>query len=134
MRPTLALGLTALAAAAALTASAPAARSAPVKGDPERGRQVYGRRCSGCHSLVRNGEGPRHLRVYGSRAGSVADYSYSEPLAESGIVWNDDTLDRWLADPEAMVPGNAMGYQTRSARDRADIIAFLKGFYRPDRR
>ena len=118
---------------AALSAVAQAA-PAPLKGDPVRGKQVYGRRCSGCHTLIRNGEGPRHLRVFGSRAGSVADYSYSDALKRSGIVWNEATLDRWLADPEAMVPGNSMGYQTRSARDRADVIAYLKSFYRPSAR
>lgn len=123
------LSFAATALAAALSAGAQAA-PVPPKGDPTRGKQVYGRRCSGCHTLIRNGEGPRHLRVFGSRAGSVADYSYSEALSESGILWNEATLDRWLADPEAMVPGNSMGYQTRSARDRADVIAYLKTFYR----
>lgn len=124
------LAFAVIALAAALSAVAEAA-PAPQKGDPARGKQVYGRRCSGCHTLVRNGEGPRHLRVFGSRAGSVADYDYSEALKRSGIIWNEATLDRWLADPEAMVPGNSMGYQTRSARDRADIIAYLKSFSKP---
>lgn len=125
------LVLAATALAAAMAATAQAAPASPLKGDATRGRQVYGRRCSGCHTLIRNGEGPRHLRVFGSRAGSVEDYSYSEALSDSGIVWNEATLDRWLADPEAMVPGNAMGYRTRSARDRADIIAYLKTFSKP---
>ena len=126
------LAFAASALAAALSAVAQAA-PAPLKGDAARGKQVFGRRCSGCHTLIRNGEGPRHLRVFGSRAGSVADYDYSEALKRSGIVWNEATLDRWLADPEAMVPGNSMGYQTRSARDRADVVAYLKSFYRPTR-
>lgn len=122
--------LAAAALAAALSAVAQAA-PAPPKGDAVRGRQVYGRRCSGCHTLVRNGEGPRHLHVFGSRAGSVEDYSYSEALADSGIVWTEATLDRWLTDPDLMVPGNSMGYRVRSARDRADIIAYLKSFSKP---
>jgi cytochrome c len=126
------LAFAATALAAALSAVAEAA-PAPPKGDPARGKQVYGRRCSGCHTLIRNGEGPRHLRVFGSRAGSVADYDYSDALKRSGITWNEATLDRWLTDPEAMVPGNSMGYRTRSARDRADVIAYLKSFNRPSR-
>lgn len=126
------LAFAATALAAALSAVAEAAPTPP-KGDPVRGKQVYGRRCSGCHTLIRNGEGPRHLRVFGSRAGSVADYDYSDALKRSGITWNEATLDRWLTDPEAMVPGNSMGYRTRSARDRADVIAYLKSFNRPSR-
>ncbi|MBX7249515.1 MAG: c-type cytochrome [Caulobacteraceae bacterium] len=129
-----ALASLALALAVAGLAPAAPALSAPLKGDPVRGKQVYGRRCSGCHTLVRNGEGPRHLHVYGARAGSVPDYDYSEALAGSNIVWDEVTLDRWLADPEALIPGQGMGYQVRSARDRADIIAYLKSFYRPGRR
>lgn len=134
LTPVLAASALIGAMAAACLAQAAPARRADVVGDPVRGKQVYGRRCSGCHTLLRNGEGPKHLRVFGSRAGSVEDYSYSEPLAESGIVWNAENLDRWLENPEAMVPGNSMGYQTRSARDRADIIAYLKSFYRPPKR
>ena len=115
----------------ALADAGPApAQSGPPPGDVERGRQVYGRRCSSCHSMVLNRSGPRHLRVFGKPAASVPDYEYSDALRRSGIVWNERNLDRWLADPEAVVPGNYMGYQVRSARDRADIIAYLKSMTR----
>lgn len=115
---------------AAPAAPAQPAKGRPLVGDVERGRQVYGRRCSGCHSMVLNRSGPRHLRVFGQRAGSVADYEYSAALKNSGVVWDERALDRWLADPEAFIPGNYMGYPVRSARDRADIIAYLKSMSR----
>lgn len=126
-----ALALLTLGAAAGPAPAEPAAR--PHVGDVERGRQVYGRRCSSCHSMVLNRDGPRHLRVFGQRAASVPDYEYSEALRRSGIVWTERNLDRWLADPEALVPGNYMGYRVASARDRADIIAYLKSMPRSRR-
>lgn len=130
----LALGLALLALGLALADTRPApAQTVLPAGDVERGRQVYGRRCSGCHSMVLNRSGPRHLRVFGMPAASAPDYEYSEALRRSGLVWNERSLDRWLADPEALVPGNSMGYSVASARDRADIIAYLRSMSRPRR-
>ncbi len=94
-------------------------------GDPVRGERIY-QRCAGCHSLDANRVGPRHRGVYGRRAGSVDDYGYSRALREAKIVWDDATLDAWLANPGKFVPGSRMGYRLRQAMDRADIIAFLR--------
>jgi cytochrome c len=94
--------------------------------DPVRGARLYQERCGGCHSLDENGAGPRHRGVVGRRAARVPGYDYSEALATAGIVWTPAALDRWLADPNALVPGNRMVVQlAASAGDRADIIAFL---------
>jgi|SRR5579871_4274766 len=94
-------------------------------GDPVHGAQVY-KTCGICHSLDRNGAGPKHAGVFGRTAGTVPDYRYSVALQKSGIVWNDATLDRWLADPQALVPGTKMFFNLDSAQDRADVIEFLK--------
>ena len=59
-------------------------------------------------------------------AGTVPDYRSSPALQKSGIVWTDETLDKWLADPQAVVPGTKMFYALESAQDRADVIEFLK--------
>jgi cytochrome c len=56
----------------------------------------------------------------------VPDYAYSPALKAAGIVWDETTLDRWLADPQAMVPGTKMTFSVDDAQDRADVIAFLK--------
>ena len=64
--------------------------------------------------------------MFGRKAGSVPAYAYSAALKASGIVWNESTLDRWLADPQAMVPGTKMTFSVDDAQDRADVIAFLK--------
>ena len=94
-------------------------------GDPVHGQQVY-KVCAACHAIEKNGAGPKHQGILGRTAGTVPDYRYSPALQKSGIVWTDETLDKWLADPQAVVPGTKMFYALESARDRADVIEFLK--------
>jgi len=103
------------------------AHSAPsfAAGDAAHGATVY-RQCMICHSLDKNGIGPSHHNVFGRAAGSVANYNYSAPLKASNIVWNETTLDQWLANPQALVPGTKMMFSVDNAQDRADVIAFLK--------
>jgi len=94
-------------------------------GDAAHGAQVY-KTCGICHSLDKNGVGPKHAGVFGRTAGTVPDYRYSVALQKSGIVWNDETLDKWLTDPQALVPGTKMFFALQNAKDRADVIEFLK--------
>jgi cytochrome c len=82
--------------------------------------------CMICHSLDKNGIGPSHRDVFGRRAGSVPDYSYSVALKGSNIVWDETALDHWLTNPQALVPGTKMMFSVGNAQDRADVIAFLK--------
>ena len=107
---------------AALAAGPVAAATA---GDPARGEQIY-QACTDCHSLDQNDVGPRHRGVYGREAGSLADYPYSDALKNAKIVWNAETLDKWLTNPQAFVPGAKMFFHLADAQDRADVIAFLK--------
>jgi cytochrome c len=94
-------------------------------GDAARGEQVY-QACGDCHSLDENDVGPRHRGVFGRKAGSLPDYPYSEALKSLNIVWNEETLNRWLTDPQAMAPGAKMKFHLGDATDRADVIAYLK--------
>ncbi|HML28162.1 MAG TPA: c-type cytochrome [Hyphomicrobium sp.] len=89
------------------------------------GEELY-QSCQDCHSLDTNDVGPRHRGVFGRRAGSVPGYNYSTALRNSGITWNDVTLDKWLTDPQKLVPGAKMFFHLDSAKDRADVIEFLK--------
>lgn len=101
------------------------AHAAP-SGDAKAGAEIY-ERCAACHSLAHDRTGPRHCGLFGRRAGSVADYPYSEAMKRSGIVWNDATLDRFLAAPLDAVPGTSMGYAgVPNAKERAALIAYLK--------
>jgi cytochrome c len=94
-------------------------------GDAARGANVY-QDCMICHALDQNEIGPRHRDVFGNKAASVPGYDYSAALKASNIVWNETTLDKWLTDPQALVPGAKMLFSVDDAQDRADVIAFLK--------
>jgi cytochrome c len=105
----------------ATTASA----DTPPNGDATHGKALY-QGCQACHSIDDNDLGPRHRGVVGRRAGSVEDYSYSTALKNSGLTWDEATLDRWLTNPSALVPGTKMFFKIDDPRARADIIAYLK--------
>ena len=94
--------------------------------DAAHGEQVYGR-CEACHALAYDRVGPRHCGLFGRTAGSVPGFAYSVAMKNSHIVWNEKTLDRFLASPLKMVPGTAMTYDgVPDAKDRADLISYLK--------
>ena len=109
---------------AAAASTAVWADGAALKGDPVQGKVLYGG-CMGCHSLDDNDVGPMHRGVVGRKAGSVPDYAYSAALKASGIVWDPASLDRWLSNPQKLVPGAKMFYSVPDAQSRADIIAYL---------
>jgi cytochrome c len=96
------------------------------RGDPEKGEAIYSR-CLACHALTYDRTGPRHCGLFGRRAGSVKGYEYSDAMKRSKIVWSENTLDRFLTNPLATIPGTAMGYAGIADRtERADLIAYLK--------
>jgi cytochrome c len=96
------------------------------EGDALRGKDVFERRCAGCHGMEQDREGPRLRGVFGRSAGSVPGYDYSPALQKAHIVWNDATLDKWLADPDALVPGNNMEFHVARPQERRDLIRFLR--------
>ena len=111
--------------AAALAFAAGAAAGA-TPGDPAAGKAIY-ERCAACHSLAHDRAGPRHCGLFGRRAGSVAGFEYSEAMKRSRIVWDERTLDRFLAAPPRAIPGTSMGDAgIADARERADLIAYLR--------
>lgn len=118
--------LLAVAAAFVLLSASAAAQSAEAPGDIARGETVYSERCAACHSLDANRVGPAHRGVYGRRAGAAPGYAYSKALTSSGVVWSEETLDRWLQDPEAFIPGQRMNYRLSDAQLRKDVIAYLR--------
>jgi len=120
-----ALALIALAAIAMTSPALSANLNAPAAGDAAKGKALY-QACAACHSIDENEIGPKHRGVVGRRAGSVGDYNYSSALKASGITWNDATLDRWLVNPSAFVPGTKMFFKIDDAQARADLIAYLK--------
>ncbi len=118
--------LAGIALALAACAATAASNNAVLRGDPSAGEAIYGR-CLACHALAYDRTGPRHCGLFGRRAGSVKGFAYSDAMQRSKIVWNEKTLDRFLANPLTAVPGTAMGYAGVTDRmERADLIAYLK--------
>jgi len=115
----------ALAAAVSIAGTTLASVDTTPEGDSGHGKALY-QGCQACHSIDDNDLGPKHRGVVGRPAGSVADYNYSAALKNSGLTWDEATLDRWLANPSALVPGTKMYFKIDDAQARADIIAYLK--------
>jgi cytochrome c len=95
-------------------------------GDAARGKAVFEKRCTGCHAMEADREGPRLARVFGRKAGSVAGFTYSKGLRNSDMTWTDATLEKWLSDPDLVIPDNNMSFSIPKAEERRDLIAFLK--------
>lgn len=95
-----------------------------LQGDAARGKTLY-QGCTSCHSLDDNDVGPKHRGVVGRKAGSIPDYTYSAALKTSGLTWDAASLDRWLTNPQALVPGTKMFFQLADPQNRADVIAYL---------
>lgn len=112
-------------AAACIIGGACLASEAAQPGDSAHGKALY-QGCLACHTIDDNDLGPRHRGVVGRPAGNLADYNYSAALKNSGLTWDEATLDRWLTNPSALVPGTKMFFKIDDAQSRADIIAYLK--------
>jgi cytochrome c len=101
-------------------------------GDAARGERAF-QRCYSCHSVdskeTAKLQGPSLYRVIGRRAASIAGFDYSDAMREkaaAGLVWDPATLERYIADPEALVPGTRMSVPPlRDQQERADILAYL---------
>ena len=118
------LAVCAFAATIGVAGATQISEAAPLHGDPAHGKTLY-QACQACHSIDDNDLGPKHRGVVGRRAGSVADYNYSVALRNSGLTWDPTTLNAWLSNPSALVPGTKMYFKIDDAQTRADIIAYL---------
>ena len=93
------------------------------------GQQAFKNACRTCH-IMREGDnrlGPNLHKIIGRKAGSLPDYGFSSAMKEAGFVWDEDKLDRFIANPDEVVPGNSMKPYggLSSSEDRKKIIAFL---------
>jgi cytochrome c len=113
-------------ALAAITAPGTVSVNAANTAHPMRGKDLFEKRCGGCHSLDADKEGPRLRNVYGRKAGSISSFKYSEALRGSQVTWDQASLERWLTDTESVVPDNDMDFHVPKADERADIIEYLR--------
>lgn len=95
-------------------------------GDAARGKTVFEKRCTGCHAMEGDREGPRLAGVFGRKAGSVPGFDYSAGLKNSGITWNEATLEKWLSDPDSLVKDTTMDFHVPKAQERSDLVAYFK--------
>ena len=101
-------------------------------GDAAAGEKFFKSRCTACHTADEGGKnkaGPNLFGVFGATAGQrVASFEkrHSKALKESGIVWSEETLDKFLTNPKAFVKGTKMNLKVSKEDDRENIIAFLK--------
>jgi cytochrome c len=95
------------------------------------GKSLFEKRCSGCHALDADHEGPRLRGVFGRPAGKVTTFKYSEALQKAKVTWDEAELDKWLTDTESIVPDNDMGFRVPKQEERAAIISYLKSLSTP---
>lgn len=95
-------------------------------GDPNHGREVFEKRCAGCHALDREKHGPRLRGVFGRKSGSIGSFKYSDALKSANVIWDAASLDQWLTDPDKFIPDNDMDFRLSNSDERNDVIAYLK--------
>lgn len=97
-------------------------------GDAVKGKTVYNQ-CMACHSIVagENRVGPSLAGHIGMKAGSVPGYNYSAANKNSGLVWTEEELYKYLEAPQRSIPGTKMSFGgLKKPQDRADVIAYMK--------
>ncbi len=97
--------------------------------DPVRGAALF-QACAACHSTAQGEHmtGPSLANIWHRKAATVPGFSrYSDAMKRTHLVWNEEMLDRWLANPEALIPGTSMTFPgLRESQPRQDVIAYLK--------
>ena len=115
--------------AGAVALASAVAGPAYAQGSPQRGAMVY-RACAACHSLEPSIHltGPSLADLWGKKAASVADFPrYSKALKAQEFLWDETTLNAWLANPAGFVAGNQMTFRgIEDEKTRQDLIAFLR--------
>ena len=96
----------------------------------DKGKLAFNNFCRTCHSLKEgdNRLGPSLYRIVGAKAARSSDYAYSQGLRQSGVTWDAATLDRWIENPESLVPNNSMKPYNglTDAAVRKSIVDFLQ--------
>jgi cytochrome c len=97
-------------------------------GDEQTGKQIFQRRCNGCHAETHGGStlGPSLVGIVGRKAASGDSGVHSRALTETGITWTEASLRKYLAAPAAQVPGGNMPVVVLDPGELDDLLAYLK--------
>ncbi|MBN8501104.1 MAG: c-type cytochrome [Sphingomonadales bacterium] len=116
-------------AAPAVTTGSPAATTAATTTAATDGKPAAFAQCAACHAVEagKNGVGPSLAGVFGKKAGGVAGFAYSDANKNSGLTWDEATLDTYLTNPMKMVPGTKMTFAgLADPAQRKAVIDYLK--------
>ena len=94
----------------------------------DEGKDLFQKNCAACHTLTFEGpqrQGPALVRVIGRKAGSVRNFPYSKGLREAGWEWTPNNLEKWVENPQEMVPDSYMLYRQQDPIIRSKIVKFL---------
>jgi cytochrome c len=97
-------------------------------GDPAKGEKVFAK-CKACHTTEagKNRVGPSLAGVFGRTSGTVEGFKYSDAMKNAGVVWDDETISKYLEAPKGFIEGNKMAFPgLKNQQDRDDVIAYLK--------
>ncbi len=103
-------------------------------GSPGAGRAIFQGKCAICHRTTpaANSIGPSLFGAFGRTSGTAEGYRYSDAMASSRLLWNEESLSAYLKDPSAAVPGNKMKFPGVSAAgERADLVAYIRSLAPP---
>jgi cytochrome c len=102
----------------------------PQRVDAASGQRAFNNACRTCHTTKEgdNRLGPHLYKIIGRNAGSLPDYGYSTAMKDAGFVWDEEKLERFIANPDELVPGNSMKPYggLASSDDRARVVSFLR--------
>ena len=107
------------------------------QGDAALGEQNYAERCATCHSIGEQAakNGPDLTNIIGRPAASLEGFQYSDAMieaAQAGVVWDVETLTKFLAKPRSVVNGSSMAFTGyRNPEDVANVVAYLTTFSTP---
>lgn len=102
--------------------------SVSIAADLDKGKKLF-KKCAACHSLKAGKKkvGPTLYGIIGSKAAEMKGFKYSKAMRNSGLTWDDTTLDGYLANPRKFLKGNRMSFPgLKKQADRENVIAYIK--------